>query len=211
LGDDTRETLASGGDFTEKYSHEFQTICDAGEDLIFIDPSTNISYNQEIAPSKAPSYSYSQEQKPLEDVYGEDVTSVTKLTKFLQLPIEQCVKTMLYKGDDNKLYAVALRGNYDVNEIKLTKALKIKRVTLLSDEEIKAETGAERGYAGIVNLPSHITLISDDTLAPMTNFESGSNKTHYHTININRDRDLPKPAKFYDIKQVKEGDLHPQS
>lgn len=49
----------------------------------------------------------------------------------------------------------------------------------------------------------------DDACAGMVNFESGTNKTHYHTININRDRDIPKPTQFYDIKLAKSGDLAP--
>ena len=52
-------------------------------------------------------------------------------------------------------------------------------------------------------------MIVDDACAPMTNFESGTNKTHYHTININRDRDVVRPTNFYDITVAKAGDLAP--
>ena len=211
LGDQTVEALASGWDFTEKYSHEYQTFCDAGEDVLFIDDSTGIAYNEEIAPAKTPEYGYTQQLGELEDVYGEDVVSVAKLCDFLNIPVEQTIKTMLYRWDNNQLYAVAVRGDYEVNEIKLTKALWIKRVTLLSDEEIMEYTWAERGYAGIVNLPEAFQPIYDDALSVMTNFESGTNKTHYHTVNINWERDLPRPERFYDIKTAKEWDLNPQT
>lgn len=209
IGDQTYITVASGGDFTEKNSHEFQTLCEAGEDMIYIDTVNNIAYNEEIAPSITPSYVYNTELKEMEDIYGENVVSVAKLCEFLNLPIEQTIKTMYYKNEDSKLYAVVVRWDYEVNELKLKRIIWCKKIELISDEEIVQYTGAERGYAGIVNLPEVFTLIVDDACATMTNFESGTNKTHYHTININRDRDVARPEKFYDIKMAKEWDLAP--
>lgn len=209
LADETYITVASGGDFTKRFSHEFQTICDAGEDLIFIDESTGEAWNLEVAPSQASQHSYSDALWLYEDVYGENVVSVAKLCAFLDLEVWQTVKTMLYKDNNTNLYAVAVRGDYEVNEEKLRKALDVSSVELLTDEEIMQYTWAERGYAGIVNLPEAFTLICDDALATMTNMESWTNKTHYHTVNINRWRDLPRPERFYDIKNAKPWDSNP--
>ncbi len=209
IGAETYLTVASGGDFTEKNSHEFQTLCEAGEDMIYIDTVSGIVYNEEIAPSKTSPYSYSHDLLPMEDVYGENVVTVEKLCKFLNLPVEQSVKTMYYKDENKKLYAAMVRGDYEVNELKLKRIIGAKKIELISDEEILEYTGAERGYAGVVNLPIVFTLIADDACEAMTNFESGTNKTHYHTININWDRDVVRPAQFYDIKVAKAGDLAP--
>lgn len=212
IGEETVIAMASWGDFTEKYSHEFQTLCDAGEDVLFIDDSSGLVYNKEIAPSKAVDLEYEEVSMPaMEDVYGENVVSVDKLVDFLQIPIERTVKTLIYEDENNNYYAVAVRGDYEVNELKLKKALAVKTISLVSEETIKELTWAERGYAGIINLPSSITLICDDSIEHLKNFESGTNKTHYHTININRDRDLPRPKKFYDIKTVKPGDKNPET
>lgn len=209
IGQDTYLTVASGWDFTEKNSHEFQTLCSAGEDMIYIDTVNSIAYNEEIAPSQTPQYNYSTEMKTMEDIYGENIVSVWKLCEFLQLPVEECVKTMYYKDENKKLYAVVVRGDYEVNELKLKRVIACKHIELISDEEILEHTWAERWYAGVINLPSNFTLIVDDACDKMTNFESGTNKTHYHTININRNRDIPKPERFYDIKLAKKGDLAP--
>ncbi len=212
IGGETVIAMASGGDFTEKYSHEFQTLCDAGEDTLFIDDSINLVYNKEIAPSKAidPDYS-NMDMLVMEDVYGENVVSVEKLVEFLQIPIERTVKTLIYEDEAKNYYAVAVRGDYDVNELKLKKALSAKSVALVAEDIIQKLTWAERGYAGIVNLPDTITLVCDDSIENLKNFESGTNKTHYHTININRDRDLPRPPKFYDIKEVRPWDKNPET
>ncbi len=211
LGDDTYLTIASGWDFTEKHSHEFQTVCDAGEDVIYIDKKSNVAYNQEVAPALASAYEYGKDQWVLEDIYGENVVSVEKLCKFLDLPVQQTVKTMLYKDQDGKVYAAAVRGDYAVNELKLKKVLGVASLELLNDEEILSYTWAERGYAWIVNLPDTITPVYDDALESMVNMETGTNKTHYHTINVNRERDLPRPEEFYDIKDAKAGDREPQT
>lgn len=209
LGECTYLTLASGWDFTEKFSHEFQVVCDAGEDTLYIDPQTGIAYNEEIAPSTTPSFAYSDQFWVIEDIYWENVVSVTKLCEFLNLPIEQTVKTMLYKDEKWKLYAAVVRWDYEVNELKLKKVIGAKSVELISDEEIIQFTWADRWYAWMINLPVIFTLICDDALESMTNIESWTNKTHYHTININRERDLPKPSQFYDIKLAKKWDLAP--
>jgi prolyl-tRNA synthetase len=83
----------------------------------------------------------------LEDIYGENVVSVAKLCEFLKLPVEQTVKTMLYKDENGKYYAAAVRGDYNVNELKLKKVLGVQSLQLIADEEIIELTGAERGYA----------------------------------------------------------------
>gem|GEM_PF-5484275 len=59
----------------------------------------------------------------MEDVFGEGIVSVEKLSKFLGIPVERTVKTLLYKDENKKYYAVAVRGDYEVNELKLKKIL----------------------------------------------------------------------------------------
>ncbi|GAB4285256.1 MAG: proline--tRNA ligase [Candidatus Dojkabacteria bacterium] len=210
IGHLTVVALASGGDFTENYSHEFQTKCEIGEDTIFHDTVSNIYYNQEVAPSKAPSVKQDTEKKQREDVYGEGIVSVEKLTEFLNIEITRTIKTVLYKADDRTI-AVAVRGNYEVNEEKVKKVVGCKNLRMLTEDEILEETGAEVGYAGIVNLPKEISMYCDEALEEMVNFEVGINKTNYHALNANWNVDVDKPDNFYDLKIAKEGDLNPNT
>jgi prolyl-tRNA synthetase len=210
IEEQTVMALASGGDFTKNYSHEFQTKCEAGEDLIFHDTVNNIYYNREVAASKAPDYPYDSEMKTREDVYGENIVSVEKLVEFLKVPVEVTIKTMLYESGD-KVIAAGVRGDYEVDENKLKKVLGVDDLTLASEETVKNVTGAELGYAGILDLPESVIIICDEALEKMVNFEVGANKTHYHTINANWDKDIKKPAQFHDIKVAKEGDLNPET
>lgn len=209
LGDDTVIALASGGDFTTDYSHEFQTRCNSGEDIIFYDESTQTYYNKEVAPSQVPHLEQDQEQRPLKEVYGENIVGVDDLVEFLKVPAEKTVKTLIYQTDTGEIIVAAVRGDYDINETKLRNAAGCKRVVLASAEQVKEATGTKIGYAGLLNLPQALPLFIDDSLQNLTNFECGANKDNYHVVNVNWGRDITKPQHFFDIKEAQVGDLNP--
>lgn len=211
LGEHTVIALASGGDFTDQFSHEFQTICETGEDTLFYDEVDDIYYNREVAPSKAITPDQEKEQKEMEEVYGENITGMDALVKFLNIPAEKCVKTLIYQGNQDVILAVAIRGDYDVNEHKLRQATGCTGLRLADEETVNQVTGATLGYAGIVNLPNTVRLIADDSIAELVNFECGANKSNVHLINVNWDRDVQRPESFVDVKIAKEGDLNPKT
>ncbi len=209
LGDITHIVAASGGDFSQ-YSHEFQTLNEVGEDKVFYDTKQNIYYNQEIAPSQAPALE-SQEPLPSEDVKGENIIGVQALSEFLGIPEERTTKTLFYEMNEGVMIAAVIRGTYDVNEIKLKEVLGCKNLKLADKALVKKITGSEIGYAGLVNLPDSVRVVIDDSMQGVNNFECGSNKTHYHTKNVNFGRDIPEPDQFYDIKTAQKGDLNPET
>ncbi|MDQ5971861.1 MAG: prolyl-tRNA synthetase [Patescibacteria group bacterium] len=210
LGDITFITYASGGAFT-KFSHEFQTLTDAGEDTLFQVPSTKAMFNEEITPSQAPPVTSNDDPKPMEEVEGKGLIGVEPLAKFLKIPVEKTTKTMLYKTDKGKLVAAAVRGGYNINEDKLKDILGVKSLQLADEGTVKRVTKAEIGYAGIINLPEDVEIIVDESCSNRTNFEMGANRTNYHSINVNWGRDLPEPKQYYDIKVAKKGDFHPET
>lgn len=212
LGDFTVIAMASGGNFTKDYSHEFQTICPTGEDTLFRVPSNGLTYNKEVAPSKAPECTETDiEEKEREDVEGVGIIGVEALAKYLNIPVEKTTKTILFEADSGRVIAAAVRGGYDIDEEKLKKVVRADEIKLASSETVKRVTGAEVGYAGILDLPKEVEIIMDESMQGRKNFECGANKTNYHSININFGRDIEKPEKFYDIKVVKEGDLNPDT
>lgn len=212
IGEDTRIALASGGDFTDHFSHEFQTKCENGEDEIFYDAKTDTAFNKEITPSKASEFNQGDEaEAEMEDVIGEGIIGVKDLAAHLNIPVEKTTKTILFEADNGRVIAAALRGDYEINEIKLKKILKTAKLELLAEEKVKEVTGAEVGYAGLLNLPENVEVYMDDSMQGRINFEMGANKTDYHTININFGRDMELPEAFHDFKMAKEGDMHPES
>lgn len=211
IGEDTFVTLASGGAFTQ-FSHEFQTVCDAGEDVVFHVPGTDQYYNHEIAPSQASPFDNSNDQvKDREDVKGEGIIGVEPLAEFFNIPVELTTKTILFEDENGQVIAAAVRGDYDVNEEKLKNASGAELLKLASEETVRKTTSAEVGYAGVLDLPDEVSVYWDDSMRGRVNFEMGANKTDYHSINVNFGRDVAEPDQFYDIKQAKEGDIHPES
>lgn len=209
IGETTIIALASGGDFTDDYSHEFQTKSEAGEDTIFYDKKEDVYYNKEVTASKAPAVTYSDsEMLEIEEKLGEHIIGVEELAEFLGIEVERTTKTMLFKAD-SQFVAVAVRGGYEVDEIKLLKVLGCEKLEMATAEEVEQVTGTVPGYVGLLGLPESVQIIIDESCDNRLNFEIGANKENYHSVNVNWGRDLAKPNKFYDIKVAKEGDLNP--
>ncbi|HSD98107.1 MAG TPA: proline--tRNA ligase [Patescibacteria group bacterium] len=205
-------TLASGGDFTKDYSHEFQVVCDAGEDIIFHVKSKNLTFNREVAPSMAPTMDqHDEEEKPLAEIEGVGMIGVEEVAKHIGITVEQTTKTLLFEDENHHIIAATVRGGYDVNEEKLQKIAGVGSLTLASAETVKKVTGAEVGYAGLLNLPKDVKIFMDESLKGRRNFEMGANKTGFHSMNVNFGRDLPEPETFYDLKTAKEGDKYPET
>ncbi|MDD5769616.1 MAG: proline--tRNA ligase [Candidatus Gracilibacteria bacterium] len=209
LAKDTFIAKADGGTFTDKYSHEFQVKLPIGEDIIFLDPETGDCFNKEVAPSFVGTPNIAdKELKQKQDIEAIGIIGVEALSKALGVPAEKSTKTMMFEVDGRFIVA-SVRGDYEINTLKLQKILGAKSIRLASQELVKEKTGAEIGYAGIINLPKNTELYLDDSIDGLTNFETGTNKTGYHSINVNFGRDLEIPERFYDFKEAKLGDKNP--
>ncbi len=210
LGLETFRTAAGNGYIGGEYSHEFQTPAENGEDLVFYAKSVGEWFNQEVAPSRAPDVSYQEEEAKLEEVEGRGIVGVEELAKYLKIPVEKTTKTLLYKADD-RVIAAAVRGGYEMNEEKLRVVCGVKHLELADEKLVKELTGADLGYAGLINLADGVEVLVDESCAGRVNFEMGANKTNYHSINVNWGRDMAEPEKYVDIKEAREGDLHPET
>ena len=198
--------------FTEKYSHEFQIKLEIWEDVIFLDPKTKECFNKEVTPCTIPTPNISDD-KLLErqDIEAHWIIWVEALTKAFWVAAEKSTKTMMFETDDNKFIVASVRWDYDINTLKLQKIIWCKSLRLASPEMVMQKTWSEIGYAWIYNLPNNIELYIDDSAMWLTNFETWTNKTWYHSINVNFGRDLPIPARFYDFKEAKIWDKNPKT
>ena len=213
LSDRTVMAAASGGDFTEEFSHEFQTKCDAGEDLIFEVPSTGECFNKEVAPARAPKIDQNEECLSLEEVAGEGVIGVEALSAQMGIEPWQTTKTLFFQNESGEMIAAVVRGDREIDEGKLAKVLGISlaKLKLASEHLVKKMTSAEVGYAGLLNLSSEVRVVVDESCQKLVNFEMGGNKTGFHFKNVNWGRDIEAPAQFYDIKVAADGDLYPET
>jgi prolyl-tRNA synthetase len=210
IGDKTFRTFASGGMFS-KYSHEYQTIVDAGEDDIYYDEVDDQYLNREIVPAVSGKKNEQEELKDLEERELHGVIGVEALVKAFGISIEKSTKSIFFVTNKDDLVLAVVRSDYSIDTSKLEEVLDVQSVTPASPERIKKATGAEVGYAGPVNLNADIKIVYDDSVEGLCNFETGTNKTGYHAINVNFGRDVDAPKDFFDIKVPNRGDLNPKN
>src|ERR1051326_7703534 len=208
IGFKYRAVAADSGAIGGSESQEFVVLADTGEDTILYCGQCDYAANQERAESRLEHFPQDTEPKPMEAIFGEGLIGVEPLAKFLRIPIWKTTKTLIYDADD-KVVAVAVRGDCDVNEIKVANFLGCTRLRLASPQTIKELTGAEVGYAGPIGLPSSVRIIADRAVGQRVNFECGANKTNYHNINVNFGRDLAVPE-YGEFKQAKAGEACPR-
>lgn len=209
LGLPTDVVAADNGYIGGDYCHEFVVESEAGESRYFISEDGKYAAHEDVAEFTRYKDEHDEEMKPREDVEGKGMIGVYELEKFLKIPASKMTKTVLFEDEKGRVIAAAVNGIYDVNETKLRHAVGCNDLKLASAETVKRVTKAEVGYAGILNLPEEVIVIMDLSLKDRKNFETGANKTNYHSINVNFGRDLPEPEKFYDIAMAQPGYLAP--
>ncbi len=200
---------ADSGAIGGEYNHEFMVIADSGEDKIFICAACGYAANSEKAESAFKEHPQDKEMKERKDVLGEGIVGVEALAEFLNIPVHVTTKTLIYETSEGEIVAAMVRGDYDINEVKLRRYLKTADVRLAPEDVVKEVTGADIGYAGPIGLPEHVRVVADLTCKGRVNFEAGANRTNYHSLNVNFERDFPLPE-FADIRQVKPGDGCPR-
>ncbi|MEK7548253.1 MAG: proline--tRNA ligase [Patescibacteria group bacterium] len=196
---------ASGGPFSDKYSHEFSVETPAGEDTIIICDKCGTAQNLEIAEGKVPDPDARPEKElPLEQVHIERGFSIGDNAKAHGVPSYKILKTVVYEVDETGLIGVVIRGDLSVSEVKLENYLK-KPLRSASPELLK-QAGLVQGYISPVNLPSKIKLkfIADHSIKNVKNFVTGANAyaQDYKNANIGRDFIIDD---FTDLVEVKSG------
>jgi len=203
-----RAVEADTGSIGGKFSHEFMVMAESGEDALVFCKKCTYAANLEKAEVTAPQPSGSSENQwlPLEEVHTPEVRTIEEVGAFLNVAPQNIVKTLIYLADGRPC-AVLIRGDLEINEIKLKNHLNASELELASDEMIQKATGAPRGFAGPLNMK--IPLLMDYSLMPMVNFVTGANKKDYHLKNVNIGRDVPA-GPFADLRVVTQEDACPR-
>ena len=196
---------ASGGPFSDKYSHEFSVETPAGEDTIIICDKCGTAQNLEIAEGKVPNPdAHPEKELPLKQVHIERGFSIEDNAKAHGVPSYKILKTVVYEVDETGLIGVVIRGDLNVSDVKLENYLK-KPLRPASPELLK-RAGLVQGYISPVNLSSKIKLkfIADHSIKNIKNFATGANAyaEDYKNANIGRDFVIDD---FADLVEVKSG------
>lgn len=194
------DTGAMGG----SGSQEFMVISEVGEDTIAYCEDCRYSANIEKAVCVAPETS-NEEMKEKHKIGTPNARTIDEVAAFFGKDAKSFVKTMIYNCD-GKLYAVLVRGDREINEVKLANITGAAEVALADAEDVVKITGAKVGFAGSVNLSAPI--IADNEVMAMRNFIVGANETDCHIENVNPGRDFT-PEITADIRSIEEGDICP--
>ncbi|MXW29382.1 MAG: proline--tRNA ligase [Chloroflexi bacterium] len=202
----TIEVEADSGAIGGKDSHEFIMPAPSGEDVILYCEESGYAANVERATSViAPAAE--DEPRPLELVDTPGITTITDLAVYLGITESQTLKAVFYQADDETLL-VTIRGDIEVNEVKLKNHLHCIDLRLANAEEVAA-AGLTPGSTSPIGL-SGIRRIADNSIMQGTNFAAGANQPDKHYQNVNYPRDF-QIDETVDIATAREGDGSPDN
>ena len=203
-----RPVEADSGSIGGKYSHEFMVMAESGEDAMVVCDQCNYAANLEKAEGARPEKADMAEKDwlLLESVHTPNVRTIEEVSEFLKVTPRDIVKTLIFNAD-GKPCAILIRGDQDVNEIKVKNYLGVNELELADDDMIMKVTGAPRGFAGAVKIKTRI--IADYSVMNMVNFVTGANKEDYHLKNVNISRDFNIES-FADLRVIEKNDKCPR-
>jgi prolyl-tRNA synthetase len=201
------DTGAMGG----KAAHEFMLLVDtnAGEEKIAACTKCDYAANIEKATFKqSTTVQIDPEVKPMQPVDTPGAATIEEVTAFLKVDATRLVKTLLYVAD-GKPIAALIRGDRDLNEIKLKNALGAIELEMADPQTVEQLTGAPVGFAGPVGLREKVPLLVDPLVAELRNGIVGANQNEKHILNVNVDRDF-KATRIVDLSKARAGDCCPR-
>jgi len=207
LGLKFRAVIADTGNIGGSGSHEFQVLANSGEDLIAYSDESDYAANIEMAESLAKPNEIPVSNNKMQEVATPAQRTIEEVSAFLKINPNQLLKTLIVKGSQTPWIALVLRGDHELNEVKVQKLPQIAApLTFINPQEFEETLGCAAGSIGPVGLK--IPIIADRDAVMVKDFVCGANVNDKHLINVNWRRDLPVPQ-IADLRKVVEGDLSP--
>ena len=201
-----RPVEADSGAIGGSGSHEFMVIADSGEAEIVFCNQCDYAANVEKA-ELAPITSVDEPLNDLKTVETPDCKTIADVCSYLNLPIEKSVKAVAYTSEKG-LILCFVRGDHEVNEIKVINTCNVINLEMASEEEL-SKAGTVGGYMGPVGMdPEKVMIVVDSSVMNMHNFCCGANKCDAHYLNVNPGRDFT-PTYVADIRLIKVSDACP--
>lgn len=204
MGLDYKIVEGDTGSMGGRVSHEFIALAETGEGVIFYTEDSDYAATDEKARFK---FDFSPEdKKELELVKTPDVTSIEEVSEFLNIPANKFAKAVDLNIKGEPVFVI-IPGDRELNDAKLLSYLKVAEhdVEMMDDETIEKFTGAKAGFTGPKGLEG-VRILIDESITKMDNVVIGANRTDYHYINANYDRDFTGEV-VEDLLMAKEGDM----
>jgi prolyl-tRNA synthetase len=201
-----RAVIADSGAMGGKDTHEFMVLSEIGEDTIAYSDTSEFAANIEMAPVTAVYERSGEEAKKLEKVHTENKKTIEEVSNYLQVSDQDCIKSLLFKVDDRHVL-VLVRGDHEVNDIKLKNYFEASVVELADANTTKEVLGCSVGSLGPVGV-ENVEVVADNAVEAIVNGVCGANEEDYHYKNVNPNRDF-KVSAYADFRFIKEGDPSP--
>ncbi|MCO4747511.1 MAG: proline--tRNA ligase [Proteobacteria bacterium] len=205
---------ADPGDIGGSGSMEFMLAAETGEDDILVEPGTGYAANTEKAESVlAASPSAGEDARALRIEDTPNIRTVAELQGFFpEIEASRMVKTVLVKAvhaEEEVLWAVLIRGDQEINEVKLRNHTGGLAIQMLTAAEIEENTGAKQGFAGPVGLSDAFSVVADLSVEGMVNLLCGCNETDKHALDVLPGRDFAVPT-YADVRLARAGEPGPR-
>ncbi|CAM8667541.1 ProS Prolyl-tRNA synthetase [Comamonadaceae bacterium] len=205
---------AIGGDLSE----EFQVIAATGEDAIVYCPTSEYAANMEKAEALAPVATRASAQAAMEKVATPGKSTCEDVAALLGVALNTTVKSLVLATDEKdehgavkktQVWLLLLRGDHDMNEVKVGKLPGLAEFRFATVGEIEEHFGCKPGYLGPIALKQSLKIVADRDVAVMADWICGANEEGFHIRGVNWGRDLPEPDMVADLRNVVEGDASP--
>lgn len=201
-----RAVIADSGAMGGKDTHEFMVLSDVGEDTIAYSDTSTYAANIEMAPVVTQYEKSTDALKEMEKVLTETQKTIADVSSFLKVTEQECIKSLLFKVDEQYVL-VLVRGDHEVNDIKLKNLFSAGTVELAEAEETKKILGCSVGSLGPIAV-SGVEVIADHAVKAIVNGVCGANEEDYHYTNVNPERDF-SVSRYEDLRFIQEGDSSP--
>lgn len=210
LGLKTTIVESDNGYIGGEYCHEFIVDSEIGESKYFVSADGSYAAHEDVAKFRRDIKNKDEDQQSLQEVSAPRGTTMVDGANFHNLPLWQQIKDVLYIDEKGRFILAIIRGDFDVNEIKLKHLANVTDLRLATDEEIRGKVHSEPGFISPVKIKDGLSagvellIVADESLRTIANAYGGSNQKDVDLMNINIDRDY-QPDVEGDIALAAEG------
>jgi prolyl-tRNA synthetase len=202
-----RAVRADSGAIGGDVSQEFHVLAASGEDAIVFSDADDYAANLEAAAALPPAEPRPAPREEQRKVATPGARTIEDLARFLKVDPARCVKTLIVEGAEGAVVALVVRGDHELNAVKAQKLPGVASpLQLASAERVRAATGTEPGYVGLVGL--ECPIYADHAALALADFVCGANEKDQHLTGVNWDRDV-RGATAADLRKVVAGDPSP--
>ncbi len=203
-----RAVEADTGSIGGSASHEFMVLASSGEDAIVSCDSCRYAANVEKAEGRIVE-AVATGDAAVVKVHTPDRKTIAEVAAFLGLPESGTTKTLVLSNGDGQFVMALVRGDHELNELKLKNRLGWDEIRMATDEEILRFTGSPPGFLGPIGLKEPLQVVADYSLLQMNNLVTGANEVDQHLTGVNQGRDFT-PDQYADIRLIGAADPCPR-